>query len=143
MTIEFQAKPDHNLAILVHTGRIPDNQFIAFYKSLYENENYDQSMNHLVDLREADSTPRSTEALCELAEFASVKSKGITTCPKIAVVAPENISFGLSRMYQAFTGLLFWDFVVFRAMDVALAWLGLPADLMDLPNQDTQLNTRE
>ena len=41
-------------------------------------------------------------------------------------------------MYQVYADEVPWDFVVFRAVDAALAWLGLPEDLMDDLDNDTQ-----
>jgi hypothetical protein len=67
-----------------------------------------------------------------------VNLSGITMRPRVAVVAPKDLSFGLARMYDAFADSIPWNFVVFRAMDAALAWLGLPEDLMDSPNQDAE-----
>ena len=138
MSIEFHARPDHNLAVLVHTGRIPDDRFITFYRSFFESDTFDPSMNLLVDLRKTDSTPRSPEVLRQLAEVVRVSFSGITKRPRVAVVAPKDLSFGLARMYEAFANSVPWDFVVFRAMDAALEWLGLPDDLGDSPNQDAQ-----
>jgi hypothetical protein len=34
-------------------------------------------------------------------------------------------------MYEAFADSIPWDFVVFRAVDTALAWLRAPQDLLD------------
>jgi hypothetical protein len=134
MTIECRAIPEHNLAILVHVGSIPDEEFLAFYKSLYDRDALHPSMNLLVDLREADSRPRSSMVLRQLAEFMQVTHTGTTTRPKVAVVAPKDLSFGLAQMYGAFADSVPWEFVAFRAMDAAVAWLGLPEDL-DLGNR--------
>lgn len=139
MPITFRAIPEYNLAILVHVGKIPDDEFLAFYESLYKSDSFDPSMNLIVDLRKTDSSPRSTEALYRFAQSMRV-TQGITTRTKVAVVAPKDLSFGLARMCQTFADSVPWDFVVFRAMDAALAWLDLPGDLINLrteiPNKD-------
>jgi hypothetical protein len=129
VTIEFRAEPEHNLAILVHVGTIPDDEFLAFYKSLYESDSVDTSMNLLVDLREADSGPRSSDVLRKLAEFMRVTLANAAVHPKVVVVAPKDLSYGLARMCDAFSDAVPWEFVIFRAMDAALAWLGVPEDL--------------
>jgi hypothetical protein len=138
MAIECRARPEHNLAILVHVGRIPDEEFLAFYKALYERGTLHPSMNLLVDLREADSRPRSSGVLRHLAEFMQVTYTDTTTRPKVAVVAPKDLSFGLAKMYGAFADSVPWEFVAFRAMDAALAWLGLPEDFLNRHGQDAQ-----
>lgn len=130
MTIEFKARPEHNLGILAHSGTIKDNEFIAFYTTLLKSDSFDPLMNLLVDLREADSSFRSNEALRRIAEFSKITLSDTTTLPKVAVVAPKDISFGLARMYENFLNSVPWNFVVFRSMEAALAWLGVHYDLM-------------
>jgi hypothetical protein len=127
---------------LTHAGAIPDDVFFAFYKSLFENDQYDRSMNVLVDLREADSRHRNPEFLMHFADFMREEFVGIRACPKVAVVAPHDLSFGLARMYETFANSMSWDFNAFRAMDTALAWLGLPENLMNGPGHGTQKAAR-
>lgn len=131
MAISFRTRPDLNLAIIEHIGSIPDDEIFAFYKGLYENATLDPSMNQLVDLRKADSTPRSPEILRHCAEFVRDTLTEITPYPKIAVIAPKDLTFGLARMYEALIASAPCEFVVFRSLDAALAWLGLPEDLLD------------
>jgi hypothetical protein len=138
VSIEFLARPEYNLGILVHKGRIPDDEFLTFYKSLFESDSFDLSMNLLVDLREADSGPRSPEVLRKFAEFMRVTLANVTVRPRVAVIAPKDLSFGLARMYEVLADSVHWDFVVFRVMDAALAWLGVPEDLMNSGNKDAR-----
>ena len=129
MTIESHVRPEHNMAIFVHTGRVPDDEFLAFYKSFFESDAFKPPMNLLVDLRETNSSSRSPEALLRFAELVEAKLADITASTKVAVVAPKDLSFGLARMYEVLSDSVHWNFVVFRAMDAVLAWLGLPEDL--------------
>jgi len=131
MPITYQLKPDERLGILVHVGAVTDDEFLSFYKALYEENRFDKSFNLLVDLRQSESSVRSVAALNELADFMRGQFVSITARPKIAVVAPKDISFGLARMYEVFSGDVPWEFVVFRAADAALVWLGLSENLID------------
>ena len=63
MPIESHLRPEHNLAVFAHTGRVPDDEFLAFYKSFFESDSFKPPMNVLVDLRETSSSERSPEAL--------------------------------------------------------------------------------
>jgi hypothetical protein len=131
MSIECHVRPEHNLAVLVHVGTIPDEEFLAYYKALYKSDTLHPAMNLLVDLREADSRPRSSKVLRQLAEFMQATHSETRARPKVAVVAPKDLSFGLAKMYGAFADAVPWDFVAFRATDAALAWLGLPEDFLN------------
>ncbi len=79
--------------------------------------------------------PNNREGLCMITKSKLADS---STCPKVAVVAPNDLSFGLARMYDAFAGSIPWDFVAFRAVDAALAWLSAPENLMDNLDEMTQ-----
>lgn len=138
MPITYQLKPDERLVVLVHVGVVTDDEFLSFYKALYEDARFDKSFNLLVDLRQTESSVRSAAALNEFADFVRGQYVSTTAPPKVAVVAPEDISFGLARMYEFFSGTVPWEFVVFREADAALAWLGLPEDLMEDFDQNVQ-----
>jgi hypothetical protein len=131
MPITYQLKPDERLVVLVHVGVVTDDEFLLFYKALYEENRFDKSFNLLVDLRQTESTVRSAGALNQFADFVHQHYTNITARPKVAVVAPEDISFGLARMYEVFSGDVPWEFVVFRKADAALKWLGVSENLMD------------
>jgi hypothetical protein len=130
MPIMYHVYTEHNLIVLEHMGRIPDDEFLEFYKELYESNASIASMNHLVDLRKADSSPRSSDVLHQLADFMQSSFEGLTTGPKVAVVASKDLSFGLARMYEAFADIIPWNFIVFRDIDEALTWLDLPQDFI-------------
>ncbi|MBN2028654.1 hypothetical protein JW824_00260 [bacterium] len=131
MPITYQIKPDEKLVTLVHTGVVADSEFLSFYKNLYTVPQFDRSFNVLVNLQQAESTARSTSALHELAEFIQKQLKNINPHPKIAVVAPKDLSFGLARMYEVFSSTASSRFVVFRDADDALTWLGVSEKLKD------------
>lgn len=131
MPITYHLKPDERLVILVHTGIVTDDEFMSFYKALFEGTQFDESFNLLVDLRQAESSVRSAATLDEFANFIRRQYGSTTERPKVAVVAPEDISFGLARMYEVFSGDVSWEFEVFRTADTALAWLGLPESMMN------------
>ena len=138
MPITYQLRPDENLVILVHVGAVTDDEFMSFYKALFEDTRFDVSFNMLVDLRQAESSVRGAGTLKESAEFMRRQYVSTTARPKIAVVASEDISFGLARMYEAFSDAAHWEFEVFRSADTALAWLGLSENLIDDLDQNAQ-----
>jgi hypothetical protein len=138
MPITYQLKPDARLVILVHVGAVTDDEFLSFYKALYEDTRFDKSFNVLVDLRQTESSVRSAAALNQFADFIRRQFVNTTIRPKVGVVAPKDISFGFARMYEVISGDVPWEFVVFRAADAALAWLGLSENLMNDLDQDAQ-----
>jgi hypothetical protein len=129
--ITLNARPEHNLIIFTHTGEISDDDFLDFYRQHFKDDTFDPSTKILVDLRKADSRPRNPEALRKFAGFVIEHMSNPSTPPKVAVVAPKALTYGLARMYQSYTEPVPWDFVVFRAIDAALAWLDVPEGIID------------
>ena len=129
MAVESYVKPELNLAVFVHTVNVPDDDFLSFYESFFQGDSFKPPMNLLVDLRETSSISRSPEALLRFSQFVETQLADIADSMKVAVVAPKDLSFGLARMYEILSDSVHWNFVVFRAMDAALAWLGMPEDL--------------
>lgn len=141
MPITFHYRPEAQLMVCVHSGQVPDDEFLTRYTSMLESDRFHTTFNLLIDLRQADSSPRSGKVLRQIAEIAKLKYAGITTRPKVGVIAPRDLSFGLARMYEAFADPIPWEFVVFRSVDSALSWLGAPADLLDELDQDSRVAT--
>ena len=130
MPITHDIRPDLALIISTHVGSISDDEFLASYKALFDDPRFDLGYNRLVDLRKANSGTRSPEALYAFARFMEERYRDAEAAPKTAVIAPRDISFGLARMYEAYTDLVPGDFVVFRAADAALAWLKAPEGIL-------------
>jgi hypothetical protein len=131
MPITTHFRQTEKLVIFIHSGIVPDEEFLSFYRTYYEDPRTDKTNNILVDLRQTESIARSSEALITFADTARAHTPMISPRPRIAVIAPEDLSFGMARVYEAFSDLVPVDFNVFRAADAALAWLGMPENFMD------------
>ena len=132
MPIILDTRPEYNLFIFTHKGEIPDNEFLEIYSRFFKGDTFDPASELLIDLREADSRPRNPGTLHRLAVFVRENLKDSPARPKIAVLAPKSLSFGLARMYQSYSDSIPWEYVVFRTIDAALAWLNVPEDLLNI-----------
>jgi hypothetical protein len=137
MPITCKIEQEAGVVFFAHVGAVSDDEFLSSYRAFYEDARSDKSMNLLVDLRRTESSARGTAALQEMADLIQRQLAGIDVRPKIAVIAPKNLSFGLARMFEAFSDTAPFDFGVFRELDAALAWLGAPEDLLEGLEQDT------
>jgi hypothetical protein len=120
-----------SLAVFVHDGAVTDEELLASYETLYNDPEVDVSFNQLVDLRRADSSRRSAAALRQLVDIVRSKLSCLATQPRIAVVAPGDLSFGLARMFEAFSQTMSTEIMVFRTVDEALTWLRIPDETFD------------
>lgn len=130
MPITFQFRKDLKLVISTHIGLIPDNEFLLAYQQLFTDAGFNSSYKLLVDLRSTDSSPRSSDALKALAEWKMRIYEGRDQIPKIAVVAPDDLSYGLSRMYDMHSAALPGEYVVFKSSEKALSWLNVPPEVL-------------
>jgi hypothetical protein len=112
--------------VSTHSGSVTDQEFLESYRTLFENPNMNLGYRHLVDLRDANCSPRSTAALRSFAVDIRNRCGGAGKVPKTAVIAPNDVSFGLARMYEAFADVTPREFIVVRSAEAALSWLGLP-----------------
>jgi hypothetical protein len=105
---------------------LPARELLSWYRALFESGSFSSSTNLLGDLRDTDSSPRTRDTLGHFASIVELRSEDAEVAPKIAVVAPRDLSFGLARMYEAFADSIPWKLAIFRSAEDALAWLGSP-----------------
>ncbi len=123
MPIEYEIKKDLNLAVIRHVGTILDHEFLA--KHLEINRAIGPDMDRIIDLRQTDSKSRSAEFVHRIAQMAKQSASETNALPKVAIVAPANLSYGLARMFESYAGEIAWTVVVFREMEKALEWMGV------------------
>lgn len=81
-------------------------------------------MRELVDLSEADVSNVTADGLVSLAmTLADLFERDGIELYKTAVYSPEDLPFGLSRLYEAYTADSPESVQVFRDRDEALSWL--------------------
>lgn len=130
MPITYDIRSDLKLVIIIHTGSIPDEEFLSAYNQLSQDENFNITYNRLVDLRHADSRVRTTDALSRLARASEERHLGVSPRPKTAVITASDLTYGLSRMYYAISSNASRDFGVFKSLEQGLSWLNLPPDTL-------------
>ena len=130
MSISCHYKPEHRVTVFVHRGIVPDDEFLQYYRSFYSDSSYDKSFDLLIDLRGTQSGARSPEALKKFAAFAQLQVPKVEPEPKVAVIAPKDMSFGLARMFEAYSDLVPFDFSVLRDSEKAIEWLNVEGDIL-------------
>ena len=130
MPVFFYFKPEYNLVVCRQVGVVEDEEFLTSYRSLFEGDRFDPSMDLVVDLRRADSSKRSREAIQSFARYLKEWMKRTDKRSRVAVIAPKDVSFGMARMYEAYAESAHRDFTVLREADAALEWLGVPEDAL-------------
>lgn len=111
-------------------GAISDSDLLSSYEELYENERWQPGFHEVVDLRDAQMERVTSEGLQQLSSLVSrytnVKTEGFKT----AIIAPEDLPFGLARVYEAVSKETPESVMVFRDLNNAFEWLGLENTLL-------------
>jgi hypothetical protein len=108
-------------------GTITDSIMLEDFRAFFASSDWVPEHNELADLSEADLSNVTPDGIKGLASFIKLtfQSKGIS--PKVAVFAPNDLPFGLARMYSV-PAEDFETHMVFRDLNEAKLWLHTSPD---------------
>ena len=122
MPLALQTDRSKNLTILTPSGKIIFAEAIKVLESFYQNP----TRNLLLDFSRRDKIPLilTAEEMAKLFKHLSTKKEN-RPAGKTAIVAPDDLRFGMSRMAEALAEIekLPWEMKAFRSMDEAIDWL--------------------
>jgi ATP phosphoribosyltransferase regulatory subunit HisZ len=127
MPISHRFDSSMNVLFVEMRGALSDEELLQYAKTATTDTEIPRFCHELIDLRGAEGQGASTESLRRVAatfQDAEQAPEGV----KIALVASSDAAYGIARMYQAFRAGSQAVFHVFRQMDEARAWLGLPPE---------------
>ena len=124
MPLHFSPKSEQPYFVTRFVGEIDDGQLFEYYGHVYSRPELQPMKAELADLSEADMRRVTTSGLEELAKsiekmFAKLGIESIKT----AVYSPDDLPFGLGRVYQAWSDSSPELVKVFRDRSKAIEWL--------------------
>ena len=124
MAITFSPNQEEGYFISIYTGLITDDDLLDSYMAYFENEDWIPLSKEIVDLSEIDNTTVTSDGMERLASYVEnlLTQRGITAY-YTAIYAPQDLSFGLSRIYDVMTGQSPESVMVFRKLSDAIAWI--------------------
>ena len=118
-------------ALLVsrYTGCLTSGDVLDTLTRYLDDPRYDPAHSHLVDLRQATEFDidfgRMMRLATRLEPFYTRRAPGARS----AILAPQDVAFGVARMYQSLVGERMQNEVgVFRQPEAAAAFLGIAPD---------------
>jgi hypothetical protein len=124
MPIEHRYDPALRTLFLDFSGEVSEGELVEVASKLASDPSIPPGHRELVDLSGIRDTDVTTAALRRVARIYAETDKRPEDS-RVAIVAPADLFFGLSRMYEAFRGDSPLEIRVFRALGEARAWLGL------------------
>ncbi len=117
------ADPERGILLVRFTGSVRPSHLRAGYGHRATGAAYRPGMAVITDLREAlfDASYEEMTAVMQYLDAIFSRSGGPPGSG--AIVAPADLTFGLSRMYKLLTGDTYPTLAVFREWDEAIRWL--------------------
>ncbi len=112
-----------------YSGVVDAREFVDAYRSVRTDGSAYAAFDELADMSRLEDFDVPPAVLRDEAERAAGVLRRIGKKVRCAVIAPEDKSFGLSRIYSAQAGYLGQeDVTVCRDKTEAIDWIGLPAE---------------
>ncbi|MGI9627840.1 MAG: hypothetical protein ACR2QM_13470 [Longimicrobiales bacterium] len=129
--VAYDLRLQVGLLVTRFSGVVDDGQLVGVYTELVGHPEWRAGLDEFADLRGADLTAVSSEGLRRVAELSERLHSGADKVPRTAVLVDQDVNFGLGRMYEAFSAESPETLQLFRDLDAALEWLGVPPDVLD------------
>ena len=123
MPIKTQIIPDKNLMIRTASGTLTIPDVLNTINNVLTDENFIKDMHAIWDFSNATFHQGTTEEISKVIEHLkkSLNSRGSNY--KIAIVAPEDLNYGISRIFAAYGSELPLPIGIYRTIDDAYHWL--------------------
>jgi len=131
MPVHLTVDSEQQVVFVIHLGLVDDDEVLTLNERIRVDPRVKSGFSIFVDLREARSELRTTEALKRLAEQSRQWLRDPTSNSRLAVLAPRDISYGLARMFGTFSDAAENQFCVFRDLHTAADWLGIPVSSIE------------
>jgi len=126
VSIDYSIDHERRLVRVTASGVITPEVLFDYQKAVWSDPAV-EGFDELVDMSAVEGVEEPSHSnVSALASF-SAKMDGADKPTKLAIVAADDLLFGLGRMYQAYREMKpesKKEVAVFRSMPEALAWLG-------------------
>ncbi len=128
MPISQRWDAGQRLLVVEVSGAPTDAELLEFAERVTSDPAIPPGRRELIDLRSLEGTGQVTAGTLRRIADAFTASDEKPEESRVAVVAPANVAYGLSRMYQAYRSDSPVSFEIFRDLPSARRWLGLPEE---------------
>ena len=124
MPITYQIDPDAHLVRTTATGVVVDADLQAHEDQLAADPAFEPALAQLVDGRHIERLAVSAEGIQQFVTHEGRHAERFAN-HRVAILADENVVYGMARMYQTLSGL---NVGVFRTLHEAMAFLESAGD---------------
>jgi len=122
MPIRMTIEKDNQLIKTTASGRVTGEQLIAYYRQLRSHPDFRSNLNEIFDTTQIEAMDVTADDIHRLSSVTEqFTSRGNPV--KVAIIAPADLPFGLSRMYEMLQSQSINILKVFRERPAAEAWI--------------------
>ncbi len=126
MPVTYTIDRELNTVHTVCSGNVTYEEIAAHFAQLTADPELPDRIDILLDVSQTTSLPESQQIMSVSIEIENLST--VTKLQACAMVAQDDVLFGMVRMLEAFAEKLFSSMNVFRTLDEAQAWLAAERD---------------
>lgn len=126
MAITYRIDPRLRIILTTAHGILTDDELLAHKQRLVRDPAFEPDMVELSDVRGVDELAVTPEGIRRFVEQDREDADRFGDY-KLAIVASQDVVFGMARMYATLTEANLSTVGVFRDMEEARAWLHVPS----------------
>jgi hypothetical protein len=125
--LSYRIDPDQKAIFTIALGTLTDDELLEHKRRLREDPRLSKGMVELSDIRGIDRLAVTPEGIQRFVMQDELDAE-VFQDYKLAIVVNQDVVFGMGRMYEMMTSRNLPDVRIFREMDQAREWLGLPSE---------------
>ena len=122
MPISYRLDQNLKMVFTTASGLVTDDDLIDHARKVCADSDVPVGARALVDFRDVQEVEVATETIHQVADI----FRASTYAPKTAFVTNANVIYGMSRMFEMLRDDSPNEIRVFRVVDEAKCWLGIP-----------------
>jgi hypothetical protein len=126
MPVSYRIDRERGLIRTACIGPVTREEVLAHFEDLERESDLPERLDVLLDLRRITAIPDGEDIGVVAVAVSRLRKR--VTWGACAVIAGEDASFGMSRVFEVRTGELFERVAVFRDMASAAVWLVVPPE---------------
>jgi len=122
--MSYELDPDNHAVMTRVWGVMSDADALGHERRLIDDSSVPTNPRQIIDLREVAGFDVTQDGMLRMVELDNAHAARLGE-GMVAIVAPEDLMFGISRMFQIVTDSSPWQVSVFRTTHEARRWLDL------------------
>ena len=123
MPVEIEIDSKAGVVVRRVIGMLSLDDVKESLKALYEHPGFRAGMNAIWDFREGDAAQLTADEIKEIVNYVAQQTERRGSGYRVAIVAPRDVNFGISRMFQTYGRDLPFELKVCRKAEEALRWI--------------------